>query len=155
MPILGFDAKLYRLTTGTRATWNDGSTPALLTEVTNVKDLTRNQEDDEVDTTTRADGGYETVIGGLRKSPVDFKMVAELSDADYLAFRTKYAARQAIALGIFDGDVETAGVQGLWADFAILKFVESQPINGVVEVDVSVKPRRSAVAPELITIGGS
>ena len=157
----GFNGKLYRLATGTRATWgtltdgfNVGAAPAGLDEVAAARDITVNQEDDEADATTRGNRGWKATVGGLRGVSVDVPMVYDLADPDVLAFDKAYATRTYIPLAFLDGDKAAAGMLGTWADFAVLKRVKGEDLAGVQTVTYSVKPGYSAVPPELVKVGG-
>lgn len=156
----GFDGRLYRLSTGPRATWGDavdgihiGAAPASLVEIENVKDVTINLEDDESDVTVRAGRGFKATLGGLRDASVDIPMVYDPADPDFLALRKAYATRTTIPLAFLDGDKGTDGVCGTWADFSVLKMVKGEELANAQMVTFSVKPGPTAVPVELVQVG--
>lgn len=150
---LGFEAKLYRQSTGTREAWPEGSgVPASLVEITNVKDLNFSQDHEEVDVSTRAGGGYKQTAAGLKNASIEFGMVYDTADAGFLAIQAAYQARANIALAALDGDVEVAGTQGLWADWQVIGFQKSEALGEAQMVNVTLKPGRSDVPPEWVTV---
>ena len=76
---LGMDAKLYR---------NDGTyeVPDWV-EMTNVKDLTLNNEKGEADVTTRASNGWRATVGTLKDGSVEFEMVWDTEDESFTAIQ--------------------------------------------------------------------
>ena len=60
-----------------------------------------------------------------------------------------------LGLAVMDGDITTAGSQGLWADCAILKFDRQEKLAEDITVSISAKPTYSANAPQWKTIAGS
>lgn len=157
---LGYNAKLYRLSTGTRATWgtknaagiSEGAAPANLDEVPNVKDITLPLEMSEADVTTRKNGGSEAVQTTLQKVEIELPMVYDLADTDVTALMEAYIGRTTIALAVLDGDKATVGNQGLWADFAVTKMGNPQEIEGVLMINFTVKFGWTAVPPEWVKV---
>jgi hypothetical protein len=157
---LGVNCKLYRLSTGTRATWgtvsadglHEGAAPSNLDEVPNVKDVTIPLEMSEADVTTRKNGGSEAVQTTLQKVEVEIPMVYDPDDTDILALKKAYLTRATIALAVLDGDKATVDTQGLWADFAVTKMGAPQEIEGVVMQNFTVKFGWTAVAPEWVKV---
>ena len=150
--VIGFDAKLYYLTTGTRATWPGSGAPANLDEVPNVRDLTLNLSKTEADVTTRGGAGWRQIIAALKDASVEFEMVYDNADADFTAFQDSFINNTVIPCAVLDGGSATAGTQGLWADFMVTGFEQQQPLDGAVMVRVTIKPTYSSVAPEWITV---
>jgi hypothetical protein len=159
----GFDGRLYRLTTGTRATWGTadtnglhaGAAPANLTEITSAKDITVNEEDSELDATTRGGRGYKITVGGLRDVSVDIPILYDPADPHFLALEKARLNRTTVALAFLDGDKATAGVVGTWADFSVLKKVKGEELDGLQMVTFTVKPGPSAVPVETVVVGGA
>jgi hypothetical protein len=149
---LGMDCKLYRQTTGTRAAWPASGAAPNLDEVTNVKDVTLNLETGEADTTTRGNAGWRTTAATLKDGSVEFEMVGQDTDADFTAFQTAWLNKTSIACAVLNGGSTTAGVEGLWADFAVTNFSRSEPLEEAVAVSVTLKPYASTVAPEWVTV---
>ena len=149
----GKDAKLYYLSTGTRAAWPASGPPDNLTEITNCRDLKIGFEKTEIDASTRA-SSYEAILTGLKKAPLEWGMVYDTADTAYQAIRDAFFNDTVIALAVLDGDADTAGTQGFWADWEILKFEEDEALEGAYLVNVSAKPSgRSDVAPARVTVG--
>lgn len=150
---LGQDAKIYRLTTGTRAAWPSTEDPANLAEITNVRDVTVNMTKSEADATTRGSGGWKQTVAALKDASVDFEMVWDDADTHFEAIKDSFVSgNAAVALAILDGVSDTAGTQGLWADFMVTGFEKGEPLEGVQMVKVTVKPTYSAVAPQWVTV---
>lgn len=149
----GKDAKLYYLSTGSRAAWPASGAPDNLTEITNCRDLKIAFDKTEIDASTR-ESDYETILTGLKKAPLEFGMVYDTSDTAYQAIRDAFFDDTMIAMAVLDGDADTAGTQGFWADWEILKFEEDEALEGAYLVNVSAKPSgRSSVVSARITVG--
>lgn len=151
--ILGLDAKMYRQTTGTRAAWPATGTAPDLEEMGNVKDVTINLETGEADVTTRGGSGWRQTASTLKDGTVEFEMIHDPGDTDFTAIKNAWLNGTNIAMAVLDGASDTAGVQGLWADFQITNFSQSQPLEEAMTYSVTAKPARSDVAPAWITVG--
>lgn len=149
---LGLAAKLFRYTGTARAAWPTSGASALLHEVTNVKDLGIASEKGEADTTTRAALGWETMLGTLKKATIDFDMVWDDTDTDIIAFASAHFNNTQLGMAALSGGTATTSVQGLWADFEVLKFEVKQELREAQKVSISLKPGYSAVPPAWITI---
>jgi hypothetical protein len=148
---LGFNAKLYRLTTGTRAAWT-GSAPAACSEVSNVANLTQNISKDKGDASVRAGAGFKLVASGLKATPIAFTMMWDPTDTHLTALQTAFFANTQVAMLVLDDDKAVSGAQGLWADFEVTKFEQGQPINGNQTVNVEIEPGYSAVPPAWVKV---
>lgn len=149
---LGLDCKLYYLSTGTRTTWGSpAAAPENLTEIDNVQDLTLNLEHGEADLSTRESSWRQTGLA-LKDGSVEFTMLWDTSDAAFTAIKDAWLNKTNIALAILDGSKATVGTQGLWADFVVTSFGREEPLEEGVTVPVTVKPARSTVAPEWVTV---
>lgn len=149
---LGLDAKLYYLSTGTRAAWPGSGAPANLEEITNVKDLTLNLEKGEADVTTRANSGWKATLPTLKDGSVEFEMVWDPDDTGFTAIQEAFINGTSIALAVLDGASTTVGSQGLWADFAVTNMSREEPLEEAIKAKVTVKPTYSSVAPEWVTV---
>lgn len=158
----GNECKLYRLTTGSRASWGtktDGvagavSAPSSLDEVPNVQDLTINMSKSEAEFSTRG-SAFKLTRGTLIEASVEFSIPFETSNTDYEAFRKAFLTGTVIACAVLDGDKATAGTTGLWADFEVIDFTHEQPLEEGVMVSVTMKPGPSSVAPEWVKVTSS
>lgn len=145
---LGMDAKLYYKSGGV------GGTGEWI-ELANVRDVTLNLEAGEADVTTRGNSGWRATVATLKEGSIEFEMVWDTEDAGFTAIKNAYFNNSALGFAIMDGDIETAGSQGLQADFAITNFSRSEPLEEAVTVSVTAKPTYSATAPQWVTISGS
>ncbi len=136
--VLGLNAKLLRGTAGATGT----------TEVKNVKDLTLNLESGEADVTTRAAAGWRATVGTLKDASLEFGILYDTADSDFIAFSDAYFKNTAISLFVSDG----AG-NGLDADFSITGFSVEQPLEEALSVTVTAKPTASTRAPSWTTAG--
>lgn len=140
---LGLDAKLYRNTA-------DYASPTWV-EVTNVKDLTLNLEAGEADVTTRGNAGWRATIAALRDGSIEFEMVWDTADAAFTAIKNAFFGGTTVEFAVMDGDIETAGSQGLRAMMAITNFSRSEPLEEAIKVSVTAKPTYSTNPPEWMT----
>jgi hypothetical protein len=141
---LGLDAKLYR-NTGTHAApaWN---------EVKNVKDVTLSLEAGEADVTTRANAGWRATVATLKDGSVEFEMVWDTADDDFTAIRYAFLNHTALEFAVMDGDIATAGSQGLRAACAVTNFSRNEALEEAITVGVTVKPTFSANPPVWMTV---
>jgi hypothetical protein len=149
----GFNAKLYRLTSGTRAAWPASGAPSNLSEIGNVRDLSVRSTTSELDATTRASAGFKVTVPGLNDAAIEFEMVWDTDDTHFTALKDAYEDRTSVAIAALDKDKATSGAKGLWADFAVVTFEKQEPLDDVQKVSVVLKPTYSAVAPEWVTVG--
>jgi len=148
---LGFNAKLYRQTSGTRAAWPGTGAAPNLDEVPNVRDLKLSEDTAVADVSTRGGGGYTQEVAALKHVGATWQMVYDPSDADFTAIQTAYRTNAVIALAILDGTAATVGTQGMWFDAMITKFEMTQELTNAIVVDVEVVNAYSAVAPAWVT----
>jgi len=152
---LGLDAKLYYLTTGTRATWPASGAPMNLDEIGNVRDVTLSVSTSEADVTTRGNNGWKAVVAALKDASIDFEMVWDDADTAFTAIKDAFMATPPtpIAFAVLDQSKDTVGAQGLWADCIVSKFDKSEPLEDAQKVAVTIRPTFSAVAPEWAEVG--
>lgn len=141
---LGLDAKLYR-NTGTfgSPTWN---------EIKNVKDVTLNLEAGEADVTTRGNNGWRATVATLKDGSIEFEMVWDSADDDFSSIRDAFLNKTSIELAVMDGDVATAGSQGLRATCMITNFSRNEALEEAITVSVTAKPTYSANPPSWLTV---
>lgn len=158
--LLGMNAKLYRLTTGTRASWASADSngisiaaaPSNLDEIPNVTDLALELNTDEADVTTRGNSGWKATLATLRDASIQFQMVWDLSDADFVAIRRAFLNGTSIALAALSGSKTTVGSDGLWADLMVTSFTKTENLAEAQKVDVTLKPTYSSVAPQWVQV---
>lgn len=137
---LALDAKLMYMEDGQDAggSW---------TEAGNVQDVSFDLEKDTADVTTRANEGWEAMVGTLKKATLKFKSIWDPDDAFFEVLREAFLTDGAIiGFQILD---EAAG-QGLQADFMITKFSRGEPLREAITVDVEAVVTYSATAPSWI-----
>ena len=141
---LGMEAKLYR---------NDGDyeTPDWV-EMTNVKDLTLNNEKGEADVTTRKNNGWRATVGTLKDGSIEFEMVWDTEDENFTAIQEAYFGNTSIEFAVMDGDIEEAGSQGLRATMSIMNFTRNEPLEEAITVSVTAKPTYAEHAPEWLDV---
>jgi len=148
--VLGKDCKAYY-----SATELDGAsnTPANVSwnEITNLRDLTLNREVGEADVSTRASGERLT-LPTLKDSSIEFEMMWDTSDAAFTAMQDAYENGTALTFAAMDGDIESAGSEGLAANWNVMNFSRSEPLEEGVTVSVTLKPRSQI---EWYTVSGS
>ncbi len=141
---LGLDAKLYRNTgTFVAPVWN---------EVKNVKDVTLNLEAGEADVTTRGNAGWRATVATLREASVEFEMIWDPLDAGFTAIQTAFFANSTVELAVMDGDITTAGSQGLRATCMITSFSRGEALEEAITASVTAKPTYADNAPEWYTV---
>lgn len=131
--LLGLDCKLFR--------GDAGETATILME--NVKDVTVNFESAESDTTTRKSNGWRSTKPTLKEGTLEFSMLYDTEDDDYLALQTAFFTNTPIAFFATDGSGK-----GLDADFSITSFSMEQSLEEAVSVSVTAKPTSEKRAPQ-------
>ena len=141
---LGLDAKLYR-NTGTHGspTWN---------EVTNVRDVTLSLKAGEADVTTRGNNGWRATVATLKDASIEFEMVWDTDDDDFAAIRDAFLNRDAIEFAVMDGDIATAGSQGLRAVSVVTAFSRNEALEEAITVSVTVKPTFTVNPPSWLVV---
>lgn len=136
---LGRDGKTYR-NTGSYASpvWN---------EIDNIREVTLNLEGEKADVATRKNGVWGAKVTVELMASVDFQMVWDSSDTDFLAISTAFFALSTIEFLVLDGAVATAGSRGLRATCTISKFSRSEKLKEAMLADVSIEPAYADNAP--------
>jgi len=112
---------------------------SIMTELTNVKDVTLNLEASEADVTSRANSGWRATAAALREASVDFAMVWKPSEAGFTAIKDAFLASAAIELAILDQDKSVSGAQGLKGNFTITSFNREEALEEAIMVSVTAK----------------
>jgi hypothetical protein len=121
-------------------------------ELGNVRDVTLNLEEGEADVTTRANNGWRATEPTLKEGSVEFEMVYDPGDMGFTKVLGAWLNRTALPMAILDGDQDEVGTMGLWADFKVISFSKSEPLEEGQMVSVTVKPAYSTVAPEWVKV---
>jgi predicted secreted protein len=132
---LGLDARLYR---------HDG---ADWTNVANVRDLTLSLETGEADVTTRGNAGWRATVGTLKDASIEFEMVWDTDDEDFVAIRDAFLINSVIKFLVMDGNRTDEGSQGLEALCRIMNFSRSEPLEEAISVSVTAKPTYTTTPP--------
>lgn len=141
---LGMQGKLYR-NTGTYAV-------PVWAELSNVKDVTLNLETGDADVTTRNNGGWKASIATLKEASIEFEMVWDSSDAGFTAIQNAFFTNGSVELAVMDGDIATAGSQGLRATMSIMNFSREEPLEEAMKASVTCKPTYAANAPQWLVV---
>lgn len=157
--ILGLDCKVYRLTTGTRASW-DGSTdtvvsgtkPSNLSEVTNVVEVTQPASSSEADASTR-DSKFKKVLAALIDLNPTINMIWDKTNTHIAALIAAKFSGDDVALALLDGDEDTSGSEGFWCDFQVMSFERGEPLEGAATINFNLRPSgKSSVNPQWVTV---
>ena len=129
--ILGMNAKIYQGTVGSEL--------SVLTEMSNVKDVSLNMEAGDADITTRANGGWRGTAPTLRECTAEFEMLWKPSDASFTAIKNAFMTNSTIELAILDQarDIDTA--QGPKGSFSITNFSRNESLEEAIVVSVTAK----------------
>lgn len=150
-PVFGYECKLYRQTTGTRAAWPGTGDAPDLEEVECVITATLNLPMVEADVTTRRSNAMKETEPVVLDPSVDATILRERNDADFDVLWAAYVGKTSIAIAALDGPSDEAGSHGLWADMKIVSWVRSEELEDKAGYDIVLKPCRSTVPPELVT----
>jgi len=130
---LGKDAVgYYHATAGTALS---GMTAML----TGVSDVQLNMGAGAAKTSTRGGAGWETELPTLRTLEATLKIPFDPTDAGYIALMTAYTTGAKIAAAFLTDAKSVDGAEGPVGDFSVVKFDRNEPLDGVSEVDVSLK----------------
>lgn len=131
--IFGKDCALYIGAAGSEAG----------TLVGNVRDLTLRKSRNEVEAGARDSGSVEEFVTSLKSYEISFTLRVRLDDPNYETLDDAYDSGDPIAALCLTAPKTVANAKGIDGDFVVTSFVESQPLNGIVTVDVSLKPTPS------------
>jgi|GEM_PF-4250706 len=156
---IGFNCHAYSLNT-TRAAWSGsatngiyvGAAPGGLSELSAVRNATATIDNGEADVSTRASAGFELSAQALFKWSVDLEIPWNPGDPSFDLLLGAYLQRQSVAVVLLDGDKTTAGSQGPWADWAVMKFSRDENLDKEVIAQVTLKPTQSAVPPQWVKV---
>lgn len=148
---LGLDCKTYRQTSGTRAAWPGSGAAPNLDLIDNIRGETLNFSKTTADVTTRGGGGWRQVVAALKEGSIDFEMVYDTADADFVAVQAAFMDNTVIAMAFLDGLAATVGTKGLWADFMVTGMEQTRDLEGAVMAKFTIQTTYSAVAPAIVT----
>jgi len=125
---LGINAKLYYGTAGI--------TPSSI--ATNVKDIAISMSNSEVDVTTRANVGVESIQAGLQGYTLTFTMFQLGDDAGYQAIIRAFANKTLIALMPLTDTIDNDG-EGPDADWAITECARDEANTEAISYSVTAR----------------
>ena len=135
MKTIGFELKLFRGTSGTKAA----------TEVTTAKDVTPAHKADEVEASDRR-SMYKKYIQGMIEAGVEFNFDFDKNDAHCMAFLAASINRTDISVY-----VELAAGVGLDMDACIFINSSDQPLAETEKISFNAKPSaKSSRGPNFI-----
>lgn len=116
------------------------------TEAKSVRDVDNTFEAEEIDSTTRASGGYATTEPGMFNAEFSMEIFWDPADAFCTALKTRFLARESIALKVLDGGTASTG-KGLVGDFSILTFPRKEELRGPMLISIRFKPSERGTPP--------
>ncbi len=117
-------------------------------ELVEATDVTLTCEADEVDATTRANGGWRAYVPGIKEATVETSLVYDNSDTSMIAIKDAFLAGQMVGLQVLEGDTG----QGLQGDFRVFAFGREEAMGDVMKVPVTFKVTKSSTAPSWVTV---
>ena len=104
-----------------------------------VRDIQLGMGSGTAKTTTRASGGWETELPTLRNLEVSLKIPLDVANAGYQALALAFTTGASIAAAFLTDAKIVTGAEGPVGDFTVTKFDRNEPLDGEVEVDVTLK----------------
>lgn len=138
--IAGYECKLYRSSTVMAASDFASIAAKTWTVIPNVRDLTLNIETGEADITTRANSGWKQTMATLKDGSIEFEMVWDNTDADFLAIKNAWRDKTEIAIAAMDGAIATSGNQGLVTNCYVTNFSRNEALDDAVKMSITMKP---------------
>ena len=129
---LGKDAvAYYNATAGTALS-------GMTTILSAVRDVQLNMSAGKAKTTTRASGGWDTELATLKTMQVTLKIPLDPADAGYQALAYSFLNNAPIAMAFLTDVKANSGAEGPVGDFTVEKFDRNEPLDGEVEMDVTL-----------------
>lgn len=142
--VLGLDAKLY-------IDDESGYASPTWSEVGNCRDLTLTLEKNDADVTIRNNNGWRAIVSVLKDATVEFEMIWDTSDPNFLLIQQAFLARSfpgnSINVAVMDGDITTPGSQGLRSIMIVSSFSRKEPLEDALKVDVKLRPAYAPFDP--------
>lgn len=137
---LGKDWKLY-VSTVALADLDNATIDALTwAEFDIIESVETSNEREEISFKTRENGGQEQTVAGALSSSLDLSWVYKKGDATGKSIEDAVKNGTALAIADLDGDIDTTGTYGTIGNFSALSHSRSEPIDGVVQLNVTLKP---------------
>ena len=147
---LGKNCKLYYKT----GVWGGEFGGTAWSEAENIQDVKLDIPNSEADVTTRGSNGWKLTAPILKEASVEFDLLVKPGDAFYTAVRSAWSSSDTttLALAVLDGDGDTAGTEGLAADWCVLGFARNESQADPLKFSVSCKPGQSDDPPQWLII---
>jgi hypothetical protein len=161
---IGFEARLYYLSVGTRDYWGSsvqgdleasGEAPDNLTEIETVQDLDLKLDPNEWDASSRQGRGFDASEPTTHKPEITFSIIYDTDDAAFQALKTAWIDRTVIAIACLDDESDVEGAEGLWADMKVMAFSRAEKLKEGLVVKVTLKPCYSATHPQWVTVAAA
>lgn len=141
---LGMEAKIY---------YNSGTYAVPIWNVMgNAKDVNLNLEKATADGTTRDNNGWRAWIASLIDGTVDFEALWLSRNAGFKVIKRAFFKNETLEMAIMDGDIATAGSEGLRAKMIVSNMSRAEPLEDGISASVTLKPAVSDYAPYWYTV---
>lgn len=119
----------------TTTTWSDTGWSV----IEHVKDVTLGLEKGETDLSDRANDGWESIRGTIKRGSIDISMTWDDTDTDLDAFRDGFLNDTDVAVALLSDSLANDG-QGLFSNFQVLKFERTESLEEGVMANITIKP---------------
>ena len=130
---LGMNAQVYYHATATTAL------SGMTLIATGVRDVSLSISAATAKVTTRGSGGWEQELPTLKSLEVSLKIPLDPTDAFYQQLTTSFTAGGTFAAAFLTDTKATSGATGPVGDFCVTKFDRAEPLDGAMEMDVTLK----------------
>jgi hypothetical protein len=130
---LGMNAQVYYHATATTAL------SGMTLIATGVRDVSLSISAATAKVTTRNSGGWEQELPTLKSLEVSMKIPLDPTDAFYQQLSTSFLANGTFAAAFLTDTKATSGATGPVGDFCVTKFDRAEPLDGAMEMDVTLK----------------
>ena len=135
--ILGLDCELFH-NSGTYGTPTWGACNA-------VKDASFEIAVNEVDASRRGSGGWRLNVTTLKEATLNVTFIKDKADAVFTAIEAAFQANTAMELVVYDGG-NASGSDGLDAMWQVTQWNETQDLEGVVQIEATMRVAPSTTA---------
>jgi hypothetical protein len=143
--MIGADCKMYYASAPLAGAPSTGD----WTELGIVRDLTLNEEYEEIDATVRGSGRRKEYEAGLLDDGLEVEVKYKPSDPGYQFLEAARGSAATgplpISLAIMSGDIAANGTRGTAGNWIITKFSQPQQLASLVTVQMTIKPHNYVV----------
>ena len=100
----------------------------------------------EIDGTSRASNGWTETFVGLKSGSGDIEVVYNAGDTDISALETAWDNGTALGFAFMDGPIATTGSHGRAGNFVITGLSQSEPIDGIVTLKLTIKNQGKVIS---------